>query len=80
MNFTDEEQILPESLTGKKDMISQKMTEHGMKLKNGMSFYWKNICKQKTAPESEKVDPALKFMLNISLARESVRQAHTLFL
>ena len=33
MNFTDEEQILPESLTGKKDMISQKMTEHGMKLK-----------------------------------------------
>lgn len=24
-----------------------------------MSFYWKNICKQKTAPESEKVDPAL---------------------
>ena len=24
---------LPESLTGKKDMISQKMTEHGMKLK-----------------------------------------------
>ena len=36
-------------------------------------------CKQKTAPESEKVDPALKFMLNISLARESVRQAHTLF-
>lgn len=79
MNFTDEEQILPESLTGKKDMISQKMTEHGMKLKNGMSFYWKNICKQKTAPESEKVDSALKFMLNISLARESVRQAHTLF-
>lgn len=44
-----------------------------------MSFYWKNICKQKTAPESEKVDPALKFMLNIPLARESVRQAHTLF-
>ena len=33
MNFTDEEQILPESLTGKKDMISGKMTEHGMKLK-----------------------------------------------
>ena len=33
MNFTDEKQILPESLTGKKDMISQKMTEHGMKLK-----------------------------------------------
>ena len=33
MNFTDEEQILPESLTGKKDMISRKMTEHGMKLK-----------------------------------------------
>ena len=33
MNFTDEEQILPKSLTGKKDMISQKMTEHGMKLK-----------------------------------------------
>lgn len=59
MNFTDEEQILPESLTGKKDMISQKMTEHGMKLKNGMSFYWKNICKQKTAPESGKVDPVL---------------------
>lgn len=80
MNFTDEEQILPESLTGKKDMISQKMTEHGMKLKNGMSFYWKNICKQKTAPESEKVGPALKFMLNIPRARESVRQAHTLFL
>lgn len=59
MNFTDEEQILPESLTGKKDMISGKMTEHGMKLKNGMSFYWKNICKQKTAPESGKVDPVL---------------------
>ena len=33
MNFTDEEQILPESLNGKKDMISGKMTEHGMKLK-----------------------------------------------
>lgn len=33
MNFTDEEQILPESLTGKKDMISGKMTGHGMKLK-----------------------------------------------
>lgn len=42
-----------------------------------MSFYWKNICKQKTAPESEKVGPALKFMLNIPRARESVRQAHT---
>ena len=33
MNFTDEEQILPESLTGKKDLISGKITEHEMKLK-----------------------------------------------
>ena len=33
MNFTDEEQVLPESLAGKKDMINGKMTETGMKLK-----------------------------------------------
>mgnify|MGYP004665048285 FL=1 len=33
LNFTDEEQVLPESLAGKKDMINGKMTETGMKLK-----------------------------------------------
>ena len=33
MNFTDEEQVLPDSLAGKKDMINGKMTETGMKLK-----------------------------------------------
>ena len=38
MNFTDEEQILPKSLTGKKDMISQKMTTRNEIEKMGCPF------------------------------------------
>ena len=80
MNFTDEEQILPESLTGKKDMISRKMTETRNEIeKMGCPFTRRTSVNKRQRRNPRKWIRALKFMLNIPLARESVRQAHTLF-
>ena len=64
MNFTDEEQILPESLTGKKDMISQKMTEHGMKLKK-----WNRVVSLTRVTTSS---PVSYTHLNFSAVRSSI--------